>query len=58
MWLVALLIAASGGRWSRDARASGTINPELSRADVTAIMFALQGVIDNAGDRRNKPVHG
>jgi AcrR family transcriptional regulator len=33
-----------------DARDAGTIRPGTTRADITAIIWALQGVIENAGD--------
>ena len=33
-----------------NARDAGTIRPDTTRADITAIIWALQGVIQNAGD--------
>jgi AcrR family transcriptional regulator len=34
----------------RDARNAGTIRADTTRADITAIIWCLQGVIENAGD--------
>jgi AcrR family transcriptional regulator len=35
-------------RLTDDARAAGAIRPSVRRADITTIMWALQGIVDNA----------